>query len=83
MDLTLKTTFEKLFARYFPGAELPLTFYYADEPPAGMKAAPASKGWHCFVADLAAVRKGDRGEFPDHRAWEKVMRRLQDPAVAG
>ncbi len=58
MDLNLKVKFEELFARYFPGAELPLTFYYANEPPAGMKAAPASKGWHCFVADLAAVRKG-------------------------
>lgn len=58
MDLKRKTRFEELFAKYFPGAELPLTFYYADEPPAGMKAAPASKGWHCFVADLAAVRKG-------------------------
>ncbi|MDD8013143.1 MAG: DUF169 domain-containing protein [Acidobacteriota bacterium] len=58
MDLNLKVKFEELFARYFPGAELPLTFYYANEPPAGMKAAPASKGWHCFVADLTTVRKG-------------------------
>jgi hypothetical protein len=58
MDLELKCTFEKLFARYFPGAELPLTFYYADAPPEGMAAAPPSKGWHCFVADLAVVRKG-------------------------
>jgi hypothetical protein len=59
MDLELKAKFAGLFARYFPGAELPLTFYYADAPPAGMKAAPASKGWHCFVADLAVVRKGE------------------------
>jgi len=58
MDLMLKNKFEVLFARYFPGAELPLTFYYADAPPAGMKVAPPSKGWHCFVADLAVVRKG-------------------------
>jgi len=58
MDLKRKTKFEELFARYFPGAELPVIFYYADEPPQGMKAAPPSKGWHCFVADLAVVRKG-------------------------
>jgi hypothetical protein len=58
MELKLKTKFEELFARYFPGAELPIIFYYADETPAGMKAAPPSKGWHCFVADLAAVRQG-------------------------
>ena len=58
MDLKLKTKFEDLFAKYFPGAELPLTFYYADEPPAEVKASPPSKGWHCFVADLTVVRKG-------------------------
>lgn len=58
MDMKRKTQFEKLFAKYFPGAELPLIFYYADEPPMGTSAAPPSKGWHCFVADLAAVRKG-------------------------
>ena len=58
MDLKLKAKFEELFARYFPDAELPVIFFYADEPPQGMKAAPPSKGWHCFVADLAVVRKG-------------------------
>jgi hypothetical protein len=58
MDLNLKSKFEELFAKYFPGAEFPLVFYYADEPPAGVKASPPSRGWHCFVADLAAVRKG-------------------------
>ncbi|MCX6557720.1 MAG: DUF169 domain-containing protein [Candidatus Aminicenantes bacterium] len=59
MELKLKAKFEELFARYFSGAELPLIFYYADEPPAGMEAPPPSKGWHCFVADLAAARKGE------------------------
>ena len=58
MDLNLKTKFEDLFARYFPGAGLPVIFYYADEPPEGVKAAPPSKCWHCFVADLAVVRRG-------------------------
>lgn len=43
MDLKLKTKFEGLFDKYFPGAELPLVFYYADEPPQGMKAAPPVK----------------------------------------
>ncbi len=58
MNLDFKAKFEVLFAKYFPGAELPIIFYYADEPPAGMSAAPPSKGWHCFVAGLAVVRKG-------------------------
>ena len=58
MNLEMKAQFEDLFAKYFPGAELPLAFYYADAPPAGVKASPPSKGWHCFVADLAVVRAG-------------------------
>jgi len=58
MDLFLKAKFEKLFAKYFPGAELPLIFYYADEPPADMKVASPARGWRCFIADLAVVRKG-------------------------
>jgi hypothetical protein len=58
MDLNLKAKFEDRFARYFPGAELPVIFYYADEPPPGTEAAPPSRGWHCFVADLAVVRNG-------------------------
>lgn len=58
MDSQLKIKFEDLFAKYFPGAELPLIFYYSAAPPAEVAAAPPSKGWHCFIADLAVVRKG-------------------------
>lgn len=59
MDMKLREKFAELYARHFPGAELPLTFYYAAAPPPGMSAAPPSQGRHCFVADLAAVRQGD------------------------
>jgi hypothetical protein len=59
MDPNLKAKFEELFARYFPGAELPIVFYYADGPPAGLKAAPPAKGWRCFIGDLAAARRGE------------------------
>ncbi|MBN2399466.1 MAG: hypothetical protein JXI33_03905 [Candidatus Aminicenantes bacterium] len=44
MNANLKVKFENLFARYFPGAELPLTFYYADNPPPGLKVSPPSRG---------------------------------------
>jgi len=36
LDLELKKKFTELFARYFAGSELPLTFHYAAAPPAGM-----------------------------------------------
>jgi hypothetical protein len=60
MDLDLKGTFEKLFARYFPGGELPLTFYYADAP---------MKKFAPMVGNLEE-------SFAITRSWEKVMRRL-------
>jgi hypothetical protein len=40
MDMELKARCEDLFATYFPGAELPIIFYYADEPPAGTMPRP-------------------------------------------
>ena len=58
MDLKLKAAFEELFVKYFPGAELPIVFFYSNEPSAGMKAEPPAKGWRCFIADLARARKG-------------------------
>lgn len=72
MDLTLKTTFEKLFARYFPGAELPLTFYYADEPPEGMNAAAPMKKFARMVGNIEE-------SFVITRSWKKVMQRLPGP----
>jgi hypothetical protein len=58
MNIHLKSKFEQLFAQYFPGAELPLIFYYSDNPPPEVEAAPPAKGWRCFVADLVAARQG-------------------------
>lgn len=59
MDPRLKEKFSALFARYFPGAELPVAFFYADAPPPGMQTEPKSKGWRCFIADLGRARKGE------------------------
>ena len=59
MDPRLKERFAALFARYFPGAEPPVAFFYADAPPPGMKTEPKSKGWRCFIADLGRARKGE------------------------
>ena len=59
MDLKQKAKFEELFAKYFPGAELPVTFFFADEPPPGIQPEPKSKSWRCFVTDLARARRGE------------------------
>jgi len=58
MDMTRKNTFMELWAKYFPGAELPITFYYwADAKRA--EPAPPAEARQCFIASLGAVRKGE------------------------
>ncbi|MBE0534689.1 MAG: DUF169 domain-containing protein [Phycisphaerae bacterium] len=57
MDMELKMRFEQLWAKYFPGADLPIAFFYTDDP-AGFEPLGAPSGWRCVIADLAKVRKG-------------------------
>ena len=57
MDIKLKEKFITLWNKYFDGAELPITFYYSDQPRAAEPAKPPS-GHRCILADLAKVRKG-------------------------
>ncbi len=57
MDTALRDMFTELFEKYFPGAELPITFEIGGNAE-GLEKAPAPKGWRCFVCDLVKVRKG-------------------------
>jgi hypothetical protein len=57
MDTRLKSAFAKKWDRYFPGAELPLVFYYTDEAPEEPVHVP--EGWHCLICDLLVARQGD------------------------
>jgi hypothetical protein len=57
MDMNLKQEFATRWAKYFPGAEQPVAFYYADDP-GPVKAAAVPRGHRCFIGDLAAVRRG-------------------------
>lgn len=57
MDTALKSYFLDRWAKYFPGAELPITFYYTgDEDRAPYAGADPKQ--HCFIAELGKVRKG-------------------------
>lgn len=57
MDTRLKEHFIEKWREYFPGAELPITFYYTDEKGHGepVKATPE---WRCVICDLAMAREG-------------------------
>ncbi len=57
MDTTLQREFLGHWERYFPGAELPLAFFYSDTP-AGAELAQPSATQRCLVCDLARVRHG-------------------------
>ncbi len=57
MDAEIKEKFLQCWNKYFPGAESPIGFYYADSAdPKWMAKQP--KGHRCIIADLANVRKG-------------------------
>ena len=62
MDMNRKQQFLRLWEKYFPGAELPITFYYTDETgSAELVKLPA--GHRCIFADLARVRAGEALRF--------------------
>lgn len=57
MDVALRDAYIWLHERYFPGADLPITFEVGG-PMEGVKKASAPRDWRCFICDLAKVRKG-------------------------
>lgn len=62
MDITLRQEFLDGWRAYFPGAELPIAFYYTDES----DRAPATESvdpFRCLICDLAAVREGMSRRF--------------------
>lgn len=58
MDRTFKDLFLDRWSRYFERAALPITFYYADQPPTtGTARQPEAR--RCIIADLARIRRGE------------------------
>ncbi|TET33375.1 MAG: hypothetical protein E3J72_16945 [Planctomycetota bacterium] len=60
MDAKLKQDFLERWEKYFPGADLPITFFYSDEPAdaEAMPEAAPPPAHRCVIADLARPRKG-------------------------
>jgi hypothetical protein len=57
MPETVTDRFLGYWDTYFPGADLPIVFYYTDQPER-VEPASAPDGWRCVIADLAQVRRG-------------------------
>jgi hypothetical protein len=62
MDAEFKERFLLKWNKYFPGAELPIGFYYSDSAEPELMAKPP-KGHRCIIGDLAKVRKGKTQYF--------------------
>jgi hypothetical protein len=62
MDTEFKQRFIDLWHKYFPGAELPITFYYTDETAQAELAQPP-KGHRCVICDLTMIRQGESLSF--------------------
>jgi hypothetical protein len=62
MDPAFRDTFIERWRRYFGAAELPITFYYTDEP-ARAAPAPSPRDHECVLAPLARVRHGEALHF--------------------
>jgi hypothetical protein len=57
VDKILQDKFLQLWQKHFPGAELPIGFYYTNEP-GETEIKPAPPGHHCVMGELAQVRQG-------------------------
>ena len=57
MDLEFRNTFLQKWAKYFGDSELPITFFYVDDPGDIARANIPDKH-NCIVCELALVRKG-------------------------
>jgi hypothetical protein len=65
MEAEFKERFLQNWNRYFPGAELPIGFYYSETAEPKFMAKPP-KGHRCIVGDLAKVRNGNTLCFDVH-----------------
>jgi hypothetical protein len=64
MVTQFKEQFLHKWKQYFPGAELPILFYFSnDVEETKYPGAPAEH--HCFIGDLARVRRGESLRFDD------------------
>lgn len=58
MNMSLQKKFIQLWEKYFGKAELPIVFFYTDNPGGALKAKPPKVEHRCVIADIARARKG-------------------------
>ena len=62
MDMTLKEKFVQHWNTHFPEADLPIAFFYTDDP-GKVELVGHPEGFRCVIAQLGAVRNGRSRSF--------------------
>jgi hypothetical protein len=62
MKSGLKQRFIERWRKYFLGADLPIVFYYSDNPEEA-RIYRVAEGQHCLINDLIAIRQGEALSF--------------------
>jgi hypothetical protein len=57
MEIEVKNLFIQFWGKYFNNPELPITFYYTDNPEKA-EIVKTSEGWNCIIGQLRKVRSG-------------------------
>lgn len=65
MDIQSRDHFTAQWRKYFLDEELPIVYFYSDDPGDAKKMPPAKKH-QCFICDLAKVRSGQSLAFDDN-----------------
>lgn len=65
MDMQMKERFSELWKKYFPGAELPVAFWFGENAE-GTEKLTLPKEHRCLLGDLAPVRQGKALRFDEY-----------------
>jgi uncharacterized protein (DUF169 family) len=62
MNIEIKNHFIHQWKKYFNNADLPITFYYTDDP-GNATVMPSTGKWNCLICELQRVRSGQSLAF--------------------
>jgi uncharacterized protein (DUF169 family) len=62
MDIKIRDHFIKQWKKYFNNSEIPIVFYYTDNP-GNCRIVSASSKWRCLICELLQVRNGESLAF--------------------
>ncbi|MCX6255586.1 MAG: DUF169 domain-containing protein [Bacteroidia bacterium] len=62
MNIEIRDHFIQQWKKYFNNADLPVTFFYTDNP-VKVEVVPSSGKWRCLICELKKIREGESLAF--------------------